>query len=1034
MDDQNEDYGNLYPPTPQPPGELLPSLNQQQQHAAHQAQQPAHGVYQPTDYTHFPGERNNYYYDYNLPTVNMATYDYLNAYTHNDMDVQLHQQQGDTHTHTHRSPPALPLNYLPHHQQTDATTGTATNAHVAPTNINNASIGGGPLIHLHPLHHHHHHPPPPEEPIQIDPITYNTPIPIQIPIPNTATNPNVNPIPIPNAEMILPTSTDPWNTKYNLLHTFKARHGHVDVPQKYKEDKPLGKWVGRQREQYKVYCKNQIVPPNDRVACALTDDRIHKLNEVGFKWTIGKGQYGKIHGIFDGNEPHNRAWEEKFVMLEQYKAFYGDLNLPNVTSTGKFDAPIPLEEWGEDGAGDSHGNHNDNVLNMGEGGGGERETESTDAGSLKEEDIKSLSRWVKSQKQKYQDVQEHKVAAGQALERRFIRLVELGVDLSNTRYPNRISSRNASKAKQHQGNIWESRYHELCDYVKEHGHANVPTSDKENVQLARWVGAQRECYKTKKRHLEQSQRSTNIHLAKKSAPAPSLQKEHALTDERIELLEKIGFEFSIQDNRWDERLKELAEYKAKKKHVRVRHSENKQLYEWTSRQRNLFREYMQGSTTSGNLMTNDRVTRLENLGFKWKYTFEPLNEKRLEAAVAFAEKGGRKKEGKALKSSSETEKEIHAITNTNANANLNSVDFSVAYLMNGPTRHPQESNGDDASATSSQGDLQLHNFDGLDQILPIPVELNHNHHPHEINANAFNKVGTQHKRGTKPQLWHQQYEQLAEFEKENGHCRVPGRYPANSKLGMWVKLQREDHKHLLEGKLSPMNDFRIDLLNKIGFEWSVFGPERANSWNIKIAELKAFKDEYGHCDVPQKFEPNRALGKWVSKQREAYRSYCMWRPSSLTKERLDLLVDVEFRFNVGRGRATRTWDSFFNDLVAFTKKFGHSNVPVSYADDPSFGKWVYQQRLHLHKRLAGKATNGITKKRLDKLQTIDFAFHVKEIDQVRKRRSDFGVARGKKPKNSEKDADENEDEGHASESAGQLSVTGVAQSDTLEQV
>ena len=761
MDDQNEDYGNLYPPTPQPPGELHPSLNQQ----AHQTQQPAHGVYQPTDYTHFPGERNNYYYDYTLPnSVNMATYDYLNAYTHNEMEVQLHQQQGDTHTHTHRSPPVLPLNYLPHHQQTDTTTttgtttGTATNAHVAPTNINNSHLGGGP--HPHPLHHHHHHhhPPPPEEPIQIDPsaIAYNTPIPlpIPIPIPNTATNTNL----IPNAEMILPTSTDPWNTKYNLLHTFKARHGHVDVPQKYKEDKPLGKWVGRQREQYKVYCKNMIAPPNDRVrvACALTEERIHKLNEVGFKWTIGKGQYGKIHGIFDGNEPHNRAWEEKFVMLEQYKDFYGDLNLPNVTSTGKFDAPIPLEEWEDgdgDSHGDSHGNHNDSVLNMGEG--GERETESTGAGSLKEEDIKSLSRWVKSQKQKYQDVQDRKVAAGQALERRFSRLIELGVDLSNTRYPNRISSRNASKAKEHQGNLWESRYHELCDYVKEHGHANVPTSDKENVQLARWVGAQRECYKTKKRHLEQTQRSSNIHLAKKSAPAPSPQKDHALTDERIERLEKIGFEFSIQDNRWDERLKELAEYKAKKNHVRVRHSENKQLYEWTSRQRNLFREYMQGSTTSGNLMTNDRVTRLENLGFKWKYTFEPLNERRLEAAVAFAEKGGRKKEGKALKSSSETEKETQQHANTNANANLNSVDFSVAYLMNGPTRHPQESNGDDASATSSQGDLQLNNFDGhlqggienLDQILPIPVELIHNHHPNESSANAFNKVASQHKRG-----------------------------------------------------------------------------------------------------------------------------------------------------------------------------------------------------------------------------------------------------------------------------------------------
>jgi hypothetical protein len=259
-----------------------------------------------------------------------------------------------------------------------------------------------------------------------------------------------------------------------------------------------------------------------------------------------------------------------------------------------------------------------------------------------------------------------------------------------------------------------------------------------------------------------------------------------------------------------------------------------------------------------------------------------------------------------------------------------------------------------------------------------------------------------HRFRTKPQLWHQQYEKLVQYQIENGHCRVPGRCPTNPKLGMWVKLQREDYKHLQEGKLSPMNDFRIDLLNKIGFEWSIFGDERKNAWNTKLNELICFREEYGHCDVPQKFAPNKTLGKWVSKQREAHRAYSTWQPSSLTKERLDLLLSVGFRFNIGRGKATRTWESFFNDLVSFEETFGHTNVPVSYPEDPSFGKWVYQQRLNLHRRLAGRSTNGITKMRLDKLEGVGFTFHVKEIDQVRKRRSDFGVSRGKRAKTTQK--------------------------------
>lgn len=668
MEDQNEDaqsYNHLYPhsQTPQPQQKQMTPLNlnlnlnlNQHQHA-----------YQPTDYSHFP-ERNPYYYDYTLPnSVNLATYDYLNAY--NEMEVQLHQQHGDSGAH--RPAPAVPLNYPPQNHR-------GVPIHNAiDVNMNTDQ-------------------PPSEEMDSSAIAAYNA----------------------------IPIIADAWTAKFNLLLSFKARHGHVDVPQKYKENKPLGKWVGRQRELYKINCKNVTLNLSDRVACALTEERILKLNELGFKWTIGKGQYGKIHGIFDGNEPHNRAWEEKFALLELYKGIFGDLNLPSVSSTGKFETPIPLDEEGE-------------VCEQ-----------------IKDEDIKTLSRWVKSQKQKYQDVQEGKVAAGLALERRFSRLMEMGIDLTGSRHSNRCSSRNISRAKENRSNLWETRYTELCEYVKKHEHANVPISDKENVHLARWVGAQREFYKAKKKHLEQSQRPTNIHLAKKAGPEPLLQKQNSLTDTRILLLEKIGFEFSMQDNRWDERLRELAEYKAKKGHVRVRHAENKQLYEWINRQRNLFREYMgQGFTSSGNLMTNDRVTRLEKLGFKWKYTFHPLTEKKLQAAVEFAENGGRKKD-ENIKPSSEARNESSNSNITNFHrdatdeATGKAAARAVASLLNEPTRGPQEANDDNEFAA-----IHTNNFDGhlhnLDSILPIPVDLNNmNPNSNESNtANAFNRTATQHKRG-----------------------------------------------------------------------------------------------------------------------------------------------------------------------------------------------------------------------------------------------------------------------------------------------
>src|SRR5256885_12848299 len=40
------------------------------------------------------------------------------------------------------------------------------------------------------------------------------------------------------------------------------------------------------------------------------------------------------------------------------------------------------------------------------------------------------------------------------------------------------------------------------------------------------------------------------------------------------------------------------------------------------------------------------------------------------------------------------------------------------------------------------------------------------------------------------------------------------------------------------------------------------------SWERRFEELKAFKARHGHCHVPHIYPENRALGRWVSKQRQ----------------------------------------------------------------------------------------------------------------------------------------------------------------------
>lgn len=61
--------------------------------------------------------------------------------------------------------------------------------------------------------------------------------------------------------------------------------------------------------------------------------------------------------------------------------------------------------------------------------------------------------------------------------------------------------------------------------------------------------------------------------------------------------------------------------------------------------------------------------------------------------------------------------------------------------------------------------------------------------------------------------WENQYEQLLQFKKKYGHCRVIQGWAKNPALGNWVSMQRRDKKKLKRAQLNK--------LNAIGFTWSI---------------------------------------------------------------------------------------------------------------------------------------------------------------------------------------------------------------------
>lgn len=70
------------------------------------------------------------------------------------------------------------------------------------------------------------------------------------------------------------------------------------------------------------------------------------------------------------------------------------------------------------------------------------------------------------------------------------------------------------------------------------------------------------------------------------------------------------------------------------------------------------------------------------------------------------------------------------------------------------------------------------------------------------------------------------------------------------------------------------------------------------TWNEQYTALLKFKQQYGHCQVPQNYAPSPKLGQWVMAQRRYYKLN-----TSLTErsaQRLQLLKEVGFVFKVSK--------------------------------------------------------------------------------------------------------------------------------------
>jgi hypothetical protein len=245
---------------------------------------------------------------------------------------------------------------------------------------------------------------------------------------------------------------------------------------------------------------------------------------------------------------------------------------------------------------------------------------------------------------------------------------------------------------------------------------------------------------------------------------------------------------------------------------------------------------------------------------------------------------------------------------------------------------------------------------------------------------------------------------LQAFKEEHGHCNVTlsksDKKSHNSKyqsLASWCCNIRYSYRKIKQGGKPSykLSDANIQLLDRMGFEWGYLRIyEERKSFDDRIKDLQTFKEEHGHCNVPQSKSDkntNQSLGLWCNSIRHSYKHIKqggspkkMYKLSDANIQRLERMgFDWSLRV---RAYVEISFDDRIKDLQAFKEEHGHCLVPTSKSEKnkyKSLGSWCSQIR-HKYKKTKQGQTNSscnlhsVSDAKIQRLDAVGFKWNLHE--------------------------------------------------------
>ena len=599
--------------------------------------------------------------------------------------------------------------------------------------------------------------------------------------------------------------TNTKNSKNNAMNNEIEDEGE-DV------EEGLYYWVKLQRlerKKYELLIQQQqsktSLNINSTITTTMTPKRIQLLDALQLDW-----------------DPRESAWKRNFNRLKSFYLQYGHTRVPSKPSSSFLNTTIAANDMNSDN--DNSDDESNDVLNADmdlqeedvddETENDEDEDEDDDDESCDESyPLYKLGKWVHRQRVQYKLLQEN--------------------DDTNNKSPTsevspltayRIEKLNSIKFDWNPLETqWNTKFEEICEFKRIHGHSNVPIDYPPNPPLGIWTSLQRKYYHQVK-HYQQQQSKNSKEMSASASP----NKNFYMTPERIERLESIQFAFKYTDMQWDHQYKQLQQFYEMHGHVNVprKYEPNPSLGNWIHWQRRQYQFRMDPNKSSSSL-TDDRMERLNALGFEWTLQ---TRASRANTATAIAKSKETQKGSKKKSTTKNTSSKTTTTLTTKISVPIET-EWDKKYTMlqqfkkkyghvnvskKEVDQHSEEQHftGLYAWIQAQRKQYKSHIESQQQKQTPPLTEL------HQARVEKLNSIGFVW--NTKSALWNTRYHELEAFQLEYGHTRVPKTYSDNPKLGQWVSVQRVQYKKFQKNDPSSnMTQERISALEKLGFEWSL---------------------------------------------------------------------------------------------------------------------------------------------------------------------------------------------------------------------